>query len=163
MDAADRYWIEPLDTQDRRNFCCGNDLLDRYIREIATQDIKRRMASCLVATIDGQIAGYMTLSMTGVELCDIPKNMAKGLPRYSTIPAVLVGRLAVDRPHQGCGVASLLLFRAMQIASSNPVACYAVVTDPIDDRARAFYERLSFVQLQSSRQMFPLNLFRSGV
>lgn len=53
------YRIEPLTSQhDRSSFSCGSPPLDRYIREQATQDIRRRVAKCFVAlaTDDARVA-----------------------------------------------------------------------------------------------------------
>jgi hypothetical protein len=47
------FRIEPLASQDRKEFSCGSAQLDRYFRELVTQDIKRRVASCFVALDDG--------------------------------------------------------------------------------------------------------------
>ena len=59
---SDSYIIEPLGVQDRSAFSCGSEALDGYFRERASQDVKRLMASCFVATedSDGEIAGYYT-------------------------------------------------------------------------------------------------------
>jgi hypothetical protein len=63
------FIIEPLAAHDRSGFSCGTPSLDRYFREQASQDVKRRlMASCFIA-IDAttrDLAGYYTLAATSV-------------------------------------------------------------------------------------------------
>jgi hypothetical protein len=61
--------FEPLDKKkhDRAAFSCEQESLDRYLREHATQEIKRRVAAVYVLTPDGKtIAGYYTLSQYAI-------------------------------------------------------------------------------------------------
>ena len=44
------FRLEPLSAEhDRGSFHCGEEVLDRYLQTQATQDIRRRIANCLVA------------------------------------------------------------------------------------------------------------------
>jgi hypothetical protein len=89
-------------SHNRLGFRSGVDALDRYLREYAFQDIKRRLAGCFVAVDDeSRIVGYYTLAATSVALDSLPAEIAKRLPRYPVVPAVLIGRLAVANEHQG--------------------------------------------------------------
>jgi len=53
------FVIEPLGAHDRSAFPCGATL-DRYLREQASQDVKRLVASCFITveTATNMIAGY---------------------------------------------------------------------------------------------------------
>jgi hypothetical protein len=68
------FLIESLGSHhDKVGFCSGVAPLDRYLREQAAQDIRRRVTACYVATEAGAtIAGYYTLSAGGVLLSDLP-------------------------------------------------------------------------------------------
>lgn len=92
------------------------------------------------------VAGYYTLSATSLAPTDLPADLARRLPRYLDLPAVLLGRLAVDSRYRGQGFGKLLLFDGLQRAyvHSDEVAAMAVVVDAIDDAARSFYERYGF-------------------
>ena len=81
-----------------------------------TQDIRRRVANCFVAAT-GYVAAYYTLSATSVPLADLPPEDAKRLPRYPTVPAVRIGRLAVDRRFQRRGLGEAMLADAEAYAS----------------------------------------------
>ncbi len=94
---------------------------------------------------DGAIGGYYTLSATGVKLTDFPTAVTRKLPRYPLVPATLLGRLAVDRTHQGRGYGRFLLADALSRAVRSEIASFAVVVDAKDDVARRFYERESFL------------------
>jgi hypothetical protein len=79
--------------------------LDRYFGTQVSQDIKRRVAACFVALDqEGSIAGYYTLASASVSLADLPAPLMKKLPRYPSVPAVRMGRLAVARSCQGIGL-----------------------------------------------------------
>lgn len=103
------FLLVPLDTaHDRATFNSGAEPLDRYLREQVTQDIRRRVAACFVALADGKrIAGYYTLASASLLLADLPASTGKKLPRYPTVPAVRMGRLAVDQPLKGNGLARI--------------------------------------------------------
>jgi|SRR5271157_708585 len=51
-------------------FTCGVDSLDRYLREQAGQDVRRRTTACFVAReiATNRIAGFYTLAAAGVLL-----------------------------------------------------------------------------------------------
>jgi GNAT superfamily N-acetyltransferase len=142
---------------DRGAFESGVEPLDRYIRLQAGQDARKRMAAPFVLVLpDGAIGGYYTLSSTAVQLGELPDQTIRKLPRYPLVPATLLGRLAVDRRHQGKGYGRFLLADALHRAVRSEVASFAVIVDAKDDRARAFYERESFLPFPDQ----PMKLFR---
>jgi hypothetical protein len=62
--------------------------LDWYIRTQASQDLRRRAATCFVAVEDGSnaVAGFYTLAAASLVLADLPEDQTKKLPRYTAIP-----------------------------------------------------------------------------
>ena len=142
------YRIELLDAHDRSAFVSGSDALDRYLREQAKQDMRRRVASCFVAVDnDGIIAGYYTIAATSLILDKLSPERAKRLPRYPSIPAVLLGRLAVAQAHQGKRLGGALVADALLRATRAEVMAYAMVVDAKDEQAANFYEHLGFERL----------------
>lgn len=133
---------------DRRAFSSGVDALDRYFREQAGQDSRRSgtVVHVLVDTATKEILGYYTLTNATIQLAELPPEAAKKLPRYRILGAVLIGRLAVDQRHQGKGIGTLLLhdafMRCLEVAEVS--ASTAIVVDPKDDAARAFYAHHDF-------------------
>ena len=75
---------------------------------------------------------------------DLPKNLAKKLPRYPNVPAVHMGRLAVDQGFKGKGLGAALLADALRRAASADIAAYAFVVDAKDESAAAFYAHHGF-------------------
>jgi ribosomal protein S18 acetylase RimI-like enzyme len=158
-DHAD-YRVEPLGTQhDRSAFSCGVEPLDRYIREQAGQDARKRVAAPFVLC-EGkgdEVVGYYTLSALSIDVGDWPEDVAKKLPRYPLVPATLLGRLAVDARLRGRGAGEHLLMDALRRAleASRGVASVAVVVDAKDDSAVSFYQRYGFVRfVDQPRRLF---------
>jgi GNAT superfamily N-acetyltransferase len=140
---------------DRSAFSSGTPPLDRYLREQATQDMRRRVAACFVAMDAKAIAGYYTLASASILLSDLPASAAKKLPRYPTVPAVRMGRLAVDQAYKGQGLGGALLADALDRSLRSEIAAYALLVDAKDAHAVAFYTHHGFIALPDS----PLSLF----
>lgn len=150
--------IEPLDPAlDRSGFHSGALALDRYFQQQVTQDVRRRVTACFVAkTIaDGRLAGYYTLASSSVLLNSLPAPLAKKLPRYPSVPAIRMGRLAVDESFRGQGLGGILLTDALLRARRSEIAAYALVVDAKDETAAQFYRHHGFMAMESD----PLILF----
>lgn len=144
------FRIEPLCADhDRAKFSSGSGELDRYFREQASQDIRRRIATCFVAVSlpDGGVAGFYTLTATSIALNALALQIAKKLPRYPVIPAVLLGRLAVAHSFQGQGLGGVLLADALMRSARAELGVFAMVVDAKDGAARRFYEHHGFTSL----------------
>jgi predicted GNAT family N-acyltransferase len=146
---AHQYSVAPLDlSSDRSMFSSGVEPLDRYFRTQVGQDIKRRVAACFVATdAHGQTAGYYTLASASVLLADLPNAVVKKLPRYPSVPAVRMGRLAVHQSFKGDGLGACLLADALRRAVMAEIAAYAFVVDAKDETAASFYAHHGFMAL----------------
>lgn len=138
-------------THIRTAFKCNSVPLDRYFQQQVTQDIKRKVAACFVAlTPDERIAGYYTLAAASILLTDLPPGIGKKLPRYPTVPAVRMGRLAVDLNYKGIGLGGALLADALARTNSSEIAAYAMVVDAKDKKAADFYQHHGFIPLANS-------------
>ena len=159
--------IQPLESShDRKNFSCGVDALDDYLKKQAKQDIRRRIARLFVATTPDNpdtILGYYTLSSLAIELTQLPADLARKLPRHP-VPAALIGRLACATAARGQGIGKMLLMDAIKrtLAVSNEIAIYALVVDALDEQAAGFYRKYGFTQLASKghRLFLPLKSYR---
>ena len=152
------FRLEALsDGHDKQGFACGEEPLDRYIRTQATQDIRRRISSCFVAVEEGtsQLAAYYTLAAASIPTPDLPTEITKKLPRYPTLPAVRIGRLAVDLKFQGRGLGGAMLADGLSRVLVSPPAVFALLVDAKNDNAVAFYRHHGFVPLSS----YPRTLF----
>ncbi len=143
------FEIEPLaQHHNKAAFSCGNEQLDRYLQSTATQDRKKNIAIPYVIydKEHQRIIGYYTLSMSGIDLAQLPAEIVKKLPKYPIVGVTLIGRLAVAEDYKGSGWRKLLIMDAFtrSLAVSKATACFAVVVDAIDDDAVRFYQRFDF-------------------
>ena len=71
------------------------------------------------------------------------------------VPTILLGRLAVDARYQGHHIGAQLLrdaiLRAQSIASE--LGARALVVDPIDESAAAFYRHYGFEMISANGRM----------
>lgn len=111
---------------DRTGFCCGKQSLDDFLARYVSQYEKRNVGRTYVLVRDGEpkVYGYFTLAAADIEVADLPPELAKKLPKHP-IPALLLGRLAVDQSVRGQGLGGLLLKEALVrgLASRTCWAC----------------------------------------
>jgi GNAT superfamily N-acetyltransferase len=162
-----RWCVEPFDSgrHVRTGFDCGVPVLDEWLLSRAGQYERRDLARVyvLVSPGDPTVRGYYALSSHAVTFDALPSDQAKGLPRIN-VPAVLIGRLAVNKSMQGQGLGEFLLIDALRRAEylSDKVGVRAVEVHALDDTARRFYERYGFLSLLDDPQhlFLPLHVIR---
>lgn len=156
------FRVEPLhDQHHRQAFACGVAPLERYLREQARQDVRKRAALCYVACEEeerARIAGFYTLSAGGVALGELPEAVAKRLPRYPLVPVARLGRLAVDLAYQGRKLGAALLWDALQRAARAEIAVFAMIVDAKDEAAVAFYRHHGFMAFGGDARQLMLPL-----
>lgn len=153
--------IQPLNrAHDRNSFDCGEEALNRFLRELARQDADRDLGVTFVAVAEVDettILGYYTLAMSEVERLIVPQT---NLPPERPVPVALLGRLAVDRRAQGHGLGERLLFdalgRAQQVSSN--MGAFAVVVNALNEDVRRFYARYGFQPLRDDSLHLYLSL-----
>jgi ribosomal protein S18 acetylase RimI-like enzyme len=159
------FRVEPLNGgHDRAAFACGEEALDRYLRTQATQDIRRRVATCFVAIeiATGKLAAYYTIASASIPTPQLPPEIIKRLPRYPTLPAVRIGRLAVDLKFRGRGLGAAMLADAASRTLQAPPAVFALLVDAKNEDAVAFYQRHGFRPLASQPRTLFLPMATAG-
>ena len=153
-----RFAIEPLTKGHKRaDFTCGNERIDSYFHRTVWQDVKRNYATCFIARdiATNRLAGFYTLSSSNVPLQEVPEPLAKKLPRYPTVPSVLIGWLGRHSDYAGQGLGEALLFDAIKTVASASIGAHAIFAAAIDDKAAAFYAALGFTPLtRRSRTLY---------
>jgi ribosomal protein S18 acetylase RimI-like enzyme len=146
------FQLAQLNTEhDRATFNSDSEPLNRYLHEQVSQDVRRRIAACFVALENSQrIAGYYTLASASILLTELPASTGKKLPRYPSVPAVRMGRLAVDQAFQGQGLGGALLADALVRVARSEIAAFALMVDAKDEAAAAFYRHHGFIALPQS-------------
>jgi predicted GNAT family N-acyltransferase len=151
-----KYNIEPLGDHNRAAFSCGDASLDRYIREQASQDVKRGLASVFVITANDdpkQILAYYTLSSRELKLDQLPEEIAKKAGKYGHVGVTLLGRMAVAEKYKGTGIGALTLMNALHksLLAATDVASLAVFVEAIDSDAANFYRKYGFIELPEDK------------
>ena len=151
------FVVELLRDHDRAGFSCGVEALDRYFKTQVTQDIRRHVTSCFVAVEarTGIVAGFHTIAAASIPMPHLPESVAKKLPRHPSVPAIRLGRLAVDQRFRARGLGGALLADAAARAIRAEAAACAMIVDAKDEAAVSFYERHGFRRLGS----LPRSLF----
>lgn len=156
---AEAWRIQALSTGNQRtDFDCGEKGLNEYLQRYVTQDARRSLTRAFVLTRANypQVLGYYTLSATSIQRERFPATQARKLPKYP-IPAVLLGRLAVDRSVQGQGLGGHLLIDALKRVglASATIGVHAILVDALSDRAAKYYQSYGFIPLtKPARSLF---------
>ena len=132
------------------SFTCGVKALDDWLRDHALENQRRNLSRTFVLLDDGdRIVGYYALTMGGVRREALPPRYGRGLPPYE-IGMVLLARFAIAGDHQGQGLGRDLLIEAIERAADagTQAAARFIAVDPIDENARAFYDKFAFKQIQ---------------
>lgn len=144
----------------REGFSCGKEPLDSYFKRQVGQDIKRKLSACFVLEGDDHtVKGYYTLSNDSVPLAIVPEQIRKKMPAsYANLPTTLLGRLVVDTRFRRQGLGEFLLVDALKRCYdlSGQIGSMAVIVDPLDDEAAAFYRKYGFIALESRRMFLPM-------
>jgi GNAT superfamily N-acetyltransferase len=132
-----------------KDFTCGVEELDYYLKEKAGQEIKKNVSAVYVLreSDNYKIIGYFTLSSYSIKLKELPLTLTKRLPKYHSLPALLLGRLAVDAVYQGKGIGEYLLIDALKRSYefSKQIGSFAVILDVKDKKVKRFYEKYGFI------------------
>jgi GNAT superfamily N-acetyltransferase len=137
----------PLDParHNRDGFDSGEPSLDEWLRRYAGQNRRRDTAATwVIADTDEVVIAYASVAMTGIDRSAAPPRLVKGAP--DPVPALLLGRLAVDLRYAGLGVGTALAAHVMATAVelNEKAACRAVVVTALNQSARAWWQRLGF-------------------
>lgn len=138
--------IEPADNT--TDFDSGEESLDRYLVDRALTNHLADLARCYVC-VDGdtnKVLGYYTLSAVAVEHAHLPGKVRRNAP--DPVPAVLMGRLAIDGKAQGSGLGRFLVRDAVlsTLAAADRIGVRILLVHALHEHAARFYEKLGFTR-----------------
>lgn len=138
---SERHSVETFD--------CGKPTLNEWLARHAKTAQAKRTAQVFVWTeeSDAAVLAYVTLSAHEVVAADLPRRLARGMPER--IPAVLLGKLALDLTLHSQGLGGQLLFEVYQrvLSATRTVAARYLVLDAVADDAVGFYEHFGFTRV----------------
>lgn len=148
----------PIEASDNTtDFDSGEESLDRYLADRALTNHLDDLGRCYVC-IDGdteKVLGYYTLSAVAVEHADLPGKVRRNAP--NPVPAVLIGRLAIDVKAKGSGLGRFLVRDAIlsTLAAADRIGVRILLVHALHEQAAAFYEKLGFKRSPTD----PLHLY----
>jgi len=126
-------------------FDCGAPVLNEWLRRYALQNQRANSAKTFVVCLENRVVGYYSLAVGAVDYAGATERAKKGLARRP-VPVMILGRLAVDRAHQGKGIGQGLLkdavIRTLQAAEFAGIR--AILVHAKDEPARSFYKKFGF-------------------
>jgi predicted N-acetyltransferase YhbS len=128
-------------------FSCGEASLDGWLHRHARGAMAAGSARVFVSTEDGaRVCGFYALAASTVSAGDATARVLKGQPSARSVPAVLLGRLAVDRRHQGRRLGTSLLQDALLriAAAGREIGIRVVLVHALGERQRDWYEQFGF-------------------
>jgi GNAT superfamily N-acetyltransferase len=121
-------------------------------------EVGRITACFVVPTGARRVAGYYTPASASLPLTELPAALGRKLPRYSSIPAVRAGRLAVHQEFMRTRLGGTSLADALDRAARSEIAAHALLAEAKDESALAFYCHHGFTALPDSPQTLFLPL-----
>lgn len=150
--------VEPLGKQDLSRFGCGHDQLDSWLIAHARTALGQGTRIYVLVDGDGLVRGYYAIAPHLLNRAQAPPRPARGAPRL--IPAILLAKLAVDRPLHGQGIGADLLVAALItiIDAARVAGGRIIVVDAIDDNVRRFYEHHDFAPVPGNDRRLVMKL-----
>lgn len=132
-----------------KDFDCGQQVLNKYLTNYASQDIKRYLASVFLGinSAIGKVIGYYTLSSNRIDISELEMEYTRKLPNYPYLPAILIGRLAIDKDYQRQKLGEYLLLDALNRAYQAEIAAFAVLVEVKNDQAINFIKATDLYNL----------------
>lgn len=142
------------------DFDCGDEPKNKFLKNFALQNSKGGLGRTFVAIKPDEenkkVYGYYTISSSAVKFENLPP--AKHLPRYP-LPAILIGKLAIDKGAQKQGLGTALLFNALKRANTvaEEIGVFLIEIKAVNERAKNMYVKIGFLEMLDD----PLKLYLS--
>lgn len=147
-------------------FDCGIAVLDEWLKRRARRNEAEGASRTFVISDGPRVVGYYSLSAASIIHQDAIGKVRRNMP--DPVPALLLGRLAVDRNWHGRGLGGDLLSDAVlrAVGAAELIGIRAILVHAISDAAKVFYERHGFrpspfdtktlmITLDEARRMLP--------
>lgn len=148
------------------DFSCGDDDLDDFFHNHALLYAKEHLGKTYVFINNdtSEIVAFFTVSNDSIKTTFIPKNSTNrvqrkipGLKHLRTYPAVLIGRLGVNKSYQGKGLMVgrqiVNFIKLWFLDDDNKTGCRFLVVDAYNKpEVLSFYERNGFKYLYATEE-----------
>jgi GNAT superfamily N-acetyltransferase len=129
--------IRPDD--DTSHFSCGDEVKDRWLQRLAVANHFGGGARTYVTLRESQVVGCYALSTASIQRANATTRAARAMPE--PVPAILLGRLAVDLKEAGRGLGTHLLRDAIlrTLDAAEVVGVRVLLVHAASEDARRFY------------------------
>lgn len=125
-------------------FDCGDETLNAWLRQRALRNQGDGSSRTWVVAAGARVVAFYASSTAAVTREEASGRIRRNQP--DPLPAMLLGRLAVDREHQGHGLAAALLkhflLKALEVAELTGLRL--VLVHAKDDQVANFYRHFDF-------------------
>jgi GNAT superfamily N-acetyltransferase len=120
-------------------FDSGAPSLDEWLRRRALVNQSKGASRTYVLSDTDRVVAFYALAASAVASGAAPGRFKRNMPE--PIPVVVLGRLAIARSHQGCGLGRALFQDAAQrvIHASDAIGIRGLLVHAISDEAKSFY------------------------
>jgi GNAT superfamily N-acetyltransferase len=126
-------------------FDCGNRDLNEYILYQALEQQNEGSSTTYLARHGSDIVGFVSLAMSSLRVEYVERKHLFKASRYQSLPSLMIGRLAVDKEHQGRDFGTELcdfaVANAMDLRSR--LGCQFVIVNAKPGSIQ-FYEKIGF-------------------
>lgn len=132
---------------DVSDFRCQHAELAEWLRDRARRNQSNSASRTYVMCEGARVVGFYSLAAGSVERQRTPTAaMRRNMPE--PIPAIVLGRLAIDERWQGRGLGADLLSDAVQrsLIAAQTIAARVLICHAVDAQARGFYVHHGFQQ-----------------
>lgn len=140
------------DSHNYLEFDCGNEALNQFLMKRAKTEAAQRLSKTRVAINDKEVViGFYSIAPSVIAKSSLANPEGRGVP-YAEVPAIRIGRLAVDKRYQKSGFGRAILKDALQICLnlSNEFGGRVVVVDAKNQQAASFYSRYGFKPIKQN-------------
>lgn len=139
------------------DFDCGEISLNDWLKQRALKNDLTDASRTYVVCHENKVVAYYSLHLGSIQQSDAVRKIKRNMP--NPIPAIVLGRLAVDINHQGRGLARALIkdmfLRAIKVAEI--AGTKAVLVKALNENVAIFYQSFGFVRSKTD----PLLLMKS--
>ncbi len=147
---------------DTASFDSGETVMDEWLRNraLTNQQLAASRTYVICPRNSLRIIAYFALSAAQILAIEVPSSMRRNMPR--NIPAILLGRLAIDRSYQGKGLGRAILRDIVSRALRSDFAARLLIVHAISPDIEAFYVRHGFTRLPVQSPTYALDLVKLG-
>jgi len=150
------------EAHDSSEFNSGEPTLDAWLRQRALKNAELFATKTYVTcpSDSRRVVGYYAVCMGQILNQEGTGSMRRNMPQQ--IPAVILGRLAIDAGWQGTGLGRLLLADVTKrsLRAAHEISARLLVVHAISPAAEAFYIRHGFTRLLVETPIFALDLLK---